>query len=201
MTWIQTINGKAFDFAEALAGVPQPIEIDDIAHALAHLCRFAGQSHTFYSVAEHSVLVARRVMQMHAQRCGRLGPYDAAAHNQRRLWCAAALLHDGSEAYLVDLPAPLKHLDELAGYRHIERAVQEQVWTRFGLEIYDELAAAIGRADKEILALERERLFFKSPREWQELPSPPRGDLHVRGLAPPQARAKFLAYADAWGLG
>jgi hypothetical protein len=62
---------------------PEKILIADIAHALAHQCRFGGHASKFYSVSENSVHVSRRC-----------APEDA-------LW---GLLHDASEAYLVELP-------------------------------------------------------------------------------------------------
>ncbi|TXH16844.1 MAG: phosphohydrolase [Hyphomicrobiaceae bacterium] len=69
---------------------PDPTTIDpgDIAHALANKCRWNGHTSRFYSVAQHSVLVARYTV----------APAD-------RLW---GLLHDAGEAYLPDVPSPIK---------------------------------------------------------------------------------------------
>lgn len=86
--------------------------IEDIAHGLSHACRFAGQVRTFYSVAQHSVLVSHAL------------PTSLA------LW---GLLHDASEAYLSDVPAPVKVTDALAGYRAIEALLQRTVYQAFGL--------------------------------------------------------------------
>jgi len=106
---ITTFSGISF---WPLLPNPDDIRIDDIAHALAHQCRFAGHTRLFYSVAEHSVRVS--------QLCR---PEDA-------LW---GLLHDASEAYLSDVPAPLKELPEFEPYRAAERNLQGAVAQRFGL--------------------------------------------------------------------
>ena len=82
--WIQTMSGVIF---YPLDPRPEEIRIEDIAHALSHQCRFAGHCREFYSVAEHSVRVSRELPQ------------------EFMLW---GLLHDASEAYLVDLPRPIK---------------------------------------------------------------------------------------------
>jgi hypothetical protein len=63
------------------------INIDDIAHALSHSCRYNGHTSEFYSIAQHSCLIA-----------------DLAEVNDKQ-W---ALLHDGAEAYMGDLVSPLK---------------------------------------------------------------------------------------------
>ena len=83
--FITTQSGRAFRPFD-----PKPADIDlgDIAHALANKCRWNGHTNRFFSVAQHSVLVARYT----------IAPAD-------RLW---GLLHDAGEAYLPDVPSPIK---------------------------------------------------------------------------------------------
>jgi hypothetical protein len=94
---------------------PEQIRIEDIAHALSHLCRFAGHVPEFYSVAQHCVMVAHL-----------LPSRDPLLQLQ-------GLLHDASEAYLVDLPHFVKHAPELAGYRALEADLEIKLAHRFGL--------------------------------------------------------------------
>ncbi len=68
------------------------IDIEDIAHALARICRFNGHLRYHYSVAEHSVNVAEELKLR-------------GASKELRLF---GLLHDASEAYIADIPRPLK---------------------------------------------------------------------------------------------
>src|ERR1017187_4953916 len=103
---------------------PADIRIEDIAHALSNQCRFGGQAREFYSVAEHCVRVS--------QLCR---PEDA-------LW---GLLHDASEAYLSDVPAPMKELPEFEAYRAAERSLQRVIAVRFGLA--PEQATSVSQAD------------------------------------------------------
>lgn len=107
--WMQLASGRRFYPFDPR---PEEIHIEDIAHALSHLCRFGGHCRTFYSVAEHSVRVSKAC-----------APEDA-------LW---GLLHDASEAYLCDLPRPIKRNTGLRAYREVEEVVQDVILTRFGL--------------------------------------------------------------------
>ena len=81
---IQTYTGKRFRPDDPR---PENIDIRDIAHALSLLCRYNGHCQVFYSVADHSVRVSRSC------------PPGAA------MW---GLLHDLGEAYLGDMPRPIK---------------------------------------------------------------------------------------------
>jgi len=123
--WIQTFGGRAF---WPLDPRPEDVAIGDIAHALAHLCRYGGHTRRFYSVAEHSVLMARAVSPKH------------------RLW---ALLHDASEAYLVDLPRPIKRA--IPQYRTAEAA---------------EMPEEVHLADGRILTDERQQSMAEPPMPW-----------------------------------
>lgn len=107
--YFTTISGKKFWPLDPRA---EDVCIEDIAHALAHLCRFNGHVRQFYSVAQHCVLVSHHV------------------------WPASALqslLHDASEAYLCDLSRVVKYDAGLADYRGYERALQDVIYRAFGL--------------------------------------------------------------------
>ena len=135
------------------------IEIEDVAQSLSHQCRYNGHCGVFYSVAEHSVLVHDIVMDyVHGQ-------YDALKVCRIRL---ATLLHDASEAYMSDLPSPLKQMQEMQPYRIIEEKIHRLVMTQFGvLDDYDDpsIKDAIDQADKAMLALESRSLHIK-PMSW-----------------------------------
>lgn len=142
---------------------PEEVDLDDIAHALAHLCRFAGHTREFYSVAQHSVLVS--------EACP---PEDAFA----------GLLHDAAEAYVTDLPRPIKHAAALVGYREVEMRVHAAVCERFGLA--SKLPASVLRADDAVLAAEQRDLAHGST-----IAEPPIREL-ITPWSPRRARAKFL---------
>ena len=136
--WMQTCSGARFWFLD-----PQPEEIvfDDIAVGLANLCRYTGQVRSFYSVAQHSVFVSELVQALGGE-----------PKLQR-----AALLHDASEAYLSDLPRPLKYL--LTEYRVIEKDVERVIEAAFAIELTDAERALLKLADRMALQLERRALF------------------------------------------
>jgi 5'-deoxynucleotidase YfbR-like HD superfamily hydrolase len=108
MTYIITRTGRC---VSPIDPRPEDIHIGDIAHALANLCRFAGHTNRFYSVAEHSV------------RCSFIVDDRAAFH---------ALLHDASEAYLVDIPTPIKTL--LPEYKAMEERMMAVIYSVFEVD-------------------------------------------------------------------
>ena len=123
---IRTRSGR---YVNLLDPDPETLDLGDIAYALAHVPRFGGHLQYQWSVAHHSLLVASMVPQEHKLQ---------------------ALLHDASEAFLCDLPSPLKAL--LPEYKHIEERMMQAIATRFGMPW--PLAAEVKVVDK--LALEME---------------------------------------------
>ncbi len=109
--WMQTFTGHQF---WPLDPRPEEIFIEDIAHSLSMQCRYAGHSIRFYSVAEHSCMIAQYLLPLYGREVA--------------LW---GLLHDASEAYLVDVPRPVKPY--LAGYKDAEARVMAAVCDRFNL--------------------------------------------------------------------
>ena len=136
--WIQTFTGKQF---WPLDPRPGDIHIEDIAHALSNICRFTGHCRTFYSVAEHSVRVAATL----PQRC--------------ELW---GLLHDASEAYLCDLPRPVKRSGALGVlYCEAERKLSMAVAEKFALDWPE--PPEVKLADDILLVTEQRDLMGRPP--------------------------------------
>lgn len=143
MTWILTSTGRRVDFAD-----PQPdtIDIIDIANGLSKQCRFSGQCRAHYSVAQHCVLVSALV------------PPQAAM---------AALLHDAAEAYMHDIPSPLKQM--LPEYQVIERRLLGAIHAHFGVRPTEADQAAIAHADLVMLAKEFRELMPHDDEPWKIL--------------------------------
>ena len=149
---------------------PDDILIADIAHALSNQCRFAGHVRVFYSVAEHCVRVS--------QLCR---PEDA-------LW---GLLHDAPEAFLAEVPAPLKELPEFDAYRAAERSLQRTIAARFG--VAPEQPESVGDADRTILRVEI-RDLLTSINASQPKRAPQKDKLAITAPWPPRvAEARFLS--------
>ena len=125
--WIQTYSGGKFF---PLSPESEGITIEDIAHALSNLCRFAGHVKRFYSVAQHSVLVSHYC-----------DPIDALV----------GLLHDASEAYLLDMPRPLKKSGYFEAYLEAEDRLMRVIEKKFGIQPMTE---SVHRADMRVFAAE-----------------------------------------------
>jgi hypothetical protein len=127
---------------------PEEIAIEDIALALANKPRFQGMTRRFYSVAEHSLRVAAvanaLAFERHLPRALPVGAY--------------ALLHDANEAYLPDIPRPVKVF--IPGWLAIEARVQAAIHERFLLPPPPaEVAEVVDDADDLLLAVEAHELF------------------------------------------
>ena len=126
--YIRTYTGKKLHCAN-----PQPEEIciEDIAHGLSAAPRWGGQCGLRYTVAAHSIYCYRMVPTL------------------------AMLLHDASEAYFCDIPAPFKVL--LPDYKKVENKIMTAIATRFDFSW--PLTATEKAADAAALYIERLLLF------------------------------------------
>ena len=131
--WIETYTQKRFNIFNFTR---DDISLLDIAHSLALQCRYNGHCKKFYSVAEHSCLMSSYVYVIHGRPAG-----------------LYALLHDASEAYLCDLPRPIKpHLKE---YYQIESRIQEAIEQKYVGKIPNAVRAYIKVLDSRILLDEK----------------------------------------------
>lgn len=132
---IETYTGEQF---APFDPDPGRIHLADIAAGLAHTCRFGGHCDRFYSVAQHSLHVSHELDGRRLQLIG--------------------LLHDAAEAYLGDVPRPVKAELELFG--RAEEAILAAVWEAFDLSppTEDEWATVM-QADDRLLAYEAPRLL------------------------------------------
>jgi 5'-nucleotidase len=164
---IQTFTGRPLD---PFAPDPEQIVVEDIAHALANTCRFGGHCRAFYSVAQHSCLLSDLM--------------DGVAP---RLW---ALLHDAAEAYLVDLPHPLKHRSELGTlFREVEDRLHAAILERFGLPPTP--PPRLKSIDRALLAAEK-RVLTAPGWEWPELEGAETIEVEIDPWTPPRAATEFL---------
>ena len=137
-TWITTASGRMLD---PFAPRREAIVIEDIAHALGAINRFNGHTSTPYSVAQHSVHVSFQMMA-DGPEAGLIG-----------------LLHDASEAYLCDVPRPLKHSSAFEEYRRVEAQLQALIFDIFGLHPDGYLRDLLHLVDRRMLRTEQQHLM------------------------------------------
>lgn len=164
--WMQTFTGRQF---WPLDPRTDEIDIRDIAHSLSMQCRYAGHVDRFYSVAEHSCHVSDVVARTHPEHA------------------LAALLHDGSEAYLVDVPKPVKRF--LTGYDVMEQNLMTAIFHKYG--IFDPLPDIVKLIDERILNDERDQLMAPPPVKWGGNPEPV--NVGIWCLSPKIAMREFLS--------
>lgn len=164
MTWILTHTGQRFDLLAPTAAMVHPA---DIAHSLAHLCRFNGHTHEHYSVAQHSYMVSTLVP-----------PQDALA----------GLLHDATEAYIGDMVRPLKQV--MPAFNEVEQVIWAAICERFSLDT--ELPASVKKADLILLGVERRDLMPTHPDEWECLAGIDLPAQHIKPWRAHEARLHFF---------
>ncbi len=178
--WQRMLSGRRLDLLDPS---PLDIEIEDIAHGLARVARWNGQTvgaHAF-SVAQHSVVVE-----------------EIVAHIQPDVeprWRLAALLHDASEYVIGDMISPFKAALGV-DYRSFEDRLEAAIHVRFGLpaKAPATVKALIKTADRACAFFEATQLAGFDPAEALTLfGAPPAGYvLRISPQAPSEAQASYL---------
>jgi hypothetical protein len=183
MTWIQTYSGVQFwPFSPRV----EDVRLEDIANGLALKCRFTGQCREFYSIAQHSVLVAQLLMTR--------GVMHGAGMETRKAAFRAALLHDAAEAYLPDIASPIKPAWE--EFKAIESRVLRCIHKALDVWPFPDVERSIKHCDNVLLATEARDLMGPLPQRWAELPEP--WGVTVTPVSPEAAKKLWLA---SWGEG
>jgi len=166
--WIETYTGR---MVTPVNPDPETFCVTDIAHALANKCRYSGHTLRFYTVAEHSWLMAQHALESN--------DYEVAR------W---ALLHDAVEAYLPDVARPLKPF--IANWKELEASVESAIKTHF--EEYPNAAVEgmVHSLDTRILLTEAVQLLPSQGRRW-EIDADPL-PIRLRCWQPSIARINFL---------
>ncbi|RMF02136.1 MAG: HD family hydrolase [Alphaproteobacteria bacterium] len=186
--WQRMLSGRRLDLLDPS---PLDIELEDIAHGLARVARWNGQTlgdHAF-SVAQHSLLVERIAR--------------ALRKDLPRKWRLAALLHDAPEYVIGDLISPFKAAVGL-NYKELEDRLLQAIHIRFGLpgQLPKTATALIKRADKIAAYFEATRLAGFEESEARRFFGTPRGlDESVRrelaAITPMSTGEAQLHYLDA----
>ncbi len=141
MSVIRTYRGINFDLLEPTVDM---IDIRDIAHGLANKCRFSGFTREYYSVAQHSIHVSQRCLEypMHG------------------------LLHDAAEAYLTDLPTPVKKL--CPKFKGAEEAILALILVKYtqGWNWASKMPDEVHEADRRMLSTEAFQLINGDHEYW-----------------------------------
>jgi 5'-deoxynucleotidase YfbR-like HD superfamily hydrolase len=181
--WQRMLSGRRLDLIDPS---PLDIEIADIAHGLARVARWNGQTHgpEIFSVAQHSLLVE--------------AIFSAAAPDAPRSPSLAALLHDAPEYVIGDMISPFKAA--IGGnYSVVEHRLLAAIFLRFGLpaRMTPDLAKAIKAADREAAYIEatslagfavaEARKFFGAPKV-----APGAFAAYLQPLRPNEAEERFL---------
>ena len=172
-TYIETYSGKKFNF---LKPNPDDIDIIDIAHSLGMQCRYTGHAKTFYSIAEHSIVVSKLCCPEHA------------------FW---GLMHDATEAYLTDVASPVKR--HLLNYKEIETNLMNAICLKYGLP--EKMPEEVHNADMEALRSEARYLMTSRGEDWKinQNNDNPIIDVEFKNYTHNTAKVAFLSeFEDLW---
>ena len=178
--WQRMLSGRRLDLLDPS---PMDIEIEDIAHGLARVARWNGQTEGdwAFSVAQHSVLVERLFAKMNP---------DAP-----RKWRLACLLHDAPEYVIGDMITPFKAMLS-SEYANVEKRLETAVHIRFGLpgDLPQWVHVAIKRADKLAAFIEATQLAGFSEQDARQAIARPRNvpKMKIKPQPPKEAADAYV---------
>lgn len=140
-------DGESFDVFDPDMAVVTPHRL---ARVLSHICRFNGHTPQFYSVAQHSVIVSKALWS-------EFRDYKLALEG---------LMHDAAEAFIADLPRPIKHADGFDSYRELDDNLTAMIFDYYGIEF--PLDPRVKEADNRTLMTERRDLRMTGGALWPE---------------------------------
>jgi len=183
--WQRMLSGRRLDLLDPS---PVDVEIDDIAHGLARVARWNGQTlgPLPFNVAQHSLIVESF--------CGEIKPGWPAK------WRLAALLHDAPEFVIGDMISPFKA--QLGGqYKMIEHRLQQAVHLRFSLpaDLPEMVEKTIKRADRACAYFEATQLAGFETAEARKFFGVPRGvsPITLKTMTATQAQRAYIERFDA----
>lgn len=172
---MQTYSGKKFFPNDPPRS---EFDIEDIAHALSYLNRFGGHTRFPYSVAQHSVLVAAIV--------------ETLGGTQEEI--LLGLMHDATEAYIVDVPTPVKRL--ISGYKDLETIVYTHLSRQLKLPDLlpygDEFPGIVKKADGMALVSEAIALVTGDISDWPAFKEFGFFSTPIIPMSPLEAEFRFL---------
>lgn len=173
----------------------EDVWLDDVAHALGHVCRYNGHCLDFYSVAQHSILVSQYAEKVEPEYLtykpiASTSPFHPGAGVPVCTPLTAAkwgLLHDAAEAYISDICAPIKPW--IVNYKEMEEQLQFAIARRFDLPW--PMPEVVKYADKAVFRNEADQLMPDC--DWWEIsPEHPDAGLTIHPVMPSAAESMFI---------
>lgn len=165
------------------------IYLEDIAHSISNLCRYNGHTKKFYSVAEHSVRLARYA----TNKCG-----------DQQL-ARALLLHDATEAYVGDIIYHLKGC--FPEFIALEDKIGEVINNKFNIIMTDDVRTELKKLDRSIcfdemylLMLEPDKCLYKEDIKPLGMSNLLLDDKDELGWTSTESKKNFLAMANWLGI-
>lgn len=168
--FIEVFTGRAF---YPLEPKQEDLTVIDVAHALSLQCRYAGHTKFFYSTAQHSCLITD------------IAENEGASPDD----LLKLLMHDAPEAYLVDVPRPVKQY--MPEFRKWDKKINDVIYTWLGYP-GGAIPAMQDSLDSRIIRNERRDLMFKSKHVWGVDTLEPLGLPTIRAWSSEKAERLFI---------